>query len=305
MRKNSKILESPRNLVVFEAAARHGSFTRAAEELCIQQPSVSAAVKQLETLLGTELFLRSHRQVTTTTAGQRLFTDVSRALDDITAAAAAIRLMNDRNYVTVSSSSAFSYHWMMPRLHLLQEAHPDIDLRMQNSDREPELGHEHISLGIRLGAGDWPGYKAAKLADEVIYPVAEPKVMMAAKNLRSIPNLLNEQLIHLEEPIRKRPSWKNWFEHHGITDFDVSKGLRLNDYALVLQAAISGQGFAFGWHHIVRNLVSLGTLAAKDQWAWSTGRGIYLIWPENTPISDDAKLVRDWIISVSDFPDGG
>ena len=305
MRKNSKILESPRNLVVFEAAARHGSFTRAAEELCIQQPSVSAAVKQLETLLGTELFLRSHRQVTTTTAGQRLFTDVSRALDDITAAAAAIRLMNDRNYVTVSSSSAFSYHWMMPRLHLLQETHPDIDLRMQNSDREPELGHEHISLGIRLGAGDWPGYKAAKLADEVIYPVAEPKVMMAAKNLRSIPNLLNEQLIHLEEPIRKRPSWKNWFEHHGITDFDVSKGLRLNDYALVLQAAISGQGFAFGWHHIVRNLVSLGTLAAKDQWAWSTGRGIYLIWPENTPISDDAKLVRDWIISVSDFPDGG
>lgn len=296
------MIESPRNLVVFEAAARHQSFTRAAEELCIQQPSVSAAVKQLETSLGTALFFRGHRQVTMTNAGQRLFADVSRALGDISESLATIRQMSDRNYVTLSSSSAFSYHWMMPKLHLLRALHPDIDLRMQNSDREPELGHEHISLGIRMGAGNWPGYATAKIAKEVIYPVANPQMMAAAKNLRSIPNLLHEPLIHLEEPIRERPGWTDWFAHHGIKNYDVSKGLRLNDYALVLQAAISGQGFAFGWDHIVRGLVSQKTLAAKQQWAWETGRGIYLVWPENAPISNQAKLVRDWIISVSDFP---
>lgn len=303
MRNQNDMIESPRNLVVFEAAARHSSFTRAAAELGIQQPSVSAAVKQLENSLGTLLFRRENRQVTLTDAGQRLFGDVSRALGDISNSLATIRQMSNRNYVTLSSSSAFSYHWMMPKLHLLRSLHPDIDLRMQNSDREPELGHEHISLGIRMGAGAWPGYAIAKIADEVIYPVANPQVMAAARNLRSIPTLLHESLIHLEEPIRERPGWTDWFGHHGIKNYDLSKGLRLNDYALVLQAAISGQGFAFGWDHIVRDLIRHKTLAAKDQWAWHTGRGIYLVWPENAPISDQAKQVRDWIISVSDFPD--
>lgn len=302
MAKRNEILDSPRNLVIFEAAGRHGSFTRAAEELYIQQPSVSAAIKHLERSLGTALFVRGHRQVSLTEAGRRLFADVSHALDSISASAAAIRQLSGRNYVTLSSSSAFSYHWMMPRLHFLRDQLPDLDLRMQNSDREPELDQENISLGIRMGSGLWPGYHTAKLANEIIYPVANPQIMATATNLRSIPNLLNEKLIHLEEPIRKRPGWNDWFEHHGISNYDISKGLRLNDYALVLQAAISGEGFAFGWDHIVRDLVDQKTLAARKEWAWETGRGIYLVWPEATPISTNAKRVRDWIISVSDFP---
>ena len=296
-------LPSPRALLIFDAAARLGSFTRAADELHMQQPSVSAAIKQLEEVLGTHLFNRGHRRVELTAAGDRLFSDVSRALADIETSLGTVQAMSKHLHVTLSSSSAFSYYWMMPKLGLLRELHPKVDLRMQISVREPDLDVENIQLAIRLGRGDWPDCHAVRIADEVIFPVASPQVMAAAKNLRSIPNLLNERLIHLEEPVRERPSWSNWFAHHKVQGRDLSGGLRLNDYALVLQAAVSGEGFAFGWEHVVRNLMERKMLVAREDWAWRTGNGIYLVWSRSKPLPHHARLVRDWIISVSDFPE--
>lgn len=293
-------LHSPRNLIVFEAAARCGSFTAAAEELNMQQPSVSAAIKQLEEALGVKLFMRGHRKVELTVAGKRFFSDTSRALDEIDASVQAVQQMGRDEHITLNSSSAFSYHWMMPRLKDLHERHPDIDLRLQISDREPDLDKENISLGIRLGDGNWPEVHKAKIAEEIIYPVASPKVMAAARNLRAIPNLMQERLIHLEEPIRERPTWSQWFAHHGIAGRDITAGLRLNDYALVLQAAVSGEGFAFGWDHVVRSLIDSQLLVGREDWAWHTGRGIYLVWSKRNSIIPQAELVRDWILSQSD-----
>jgi len=304
MRKFWKHVQSPRNLVIFESAARHGSFTKAATEMNMQQPSVSAAIRQLEDALNVKLFVRGHRSVTLTGAGIRLFSDVSKSLDDIESSVNAVRQMGRDEHVTLSSSSAFSYHWMMPRLQDLHEKHPTIDLRLQISDREPDLDFENISLGIRLGNGNWPQFNVVKLADEIIYPVASPRVMAAAKNLKSIPNLLHERLIHLEEPVRERPTWSQWFAHHGIHDRDVVSGLRLNDYALVLQAAISDEGFSFGWDHIVRPLIDRNLLVAKQDWAWTTGNGIYLVWSKRRTLTENAKRVRDWIIAAAGYEEG-
>ncbi len=297
-----KQIGSPRNLVIFESAARLGSFTRAAEDMGIQQPSVSAAIKQLEQALGVALFLRGHRSISLTAAGNRLFSDVSRSLGDIEQSLQSVRNMGRRDYVTLNGSSAFSYYWIMPRLSELQKHHPGIDLRVQISDREPDLDFENISLGIRRGKGHWPGCYAAKIADEVIFPVASPRVMAAARNLRSIPNLMHERLIHLEEPIRERPTWEQWFAHHNVPRVEFSSGLRLNDYALVLQAAMSGEGFAFGWEHVVRDLISKQLLAGQEGWSWCTGNAFYLVWSRSKPLSPQAELVRNWIISISDFP---
>ncbi|MCE2516876.1 MAG: LysR family transcriptional regulator [Alphaproteobacteria bacterium] len=292
-------MPSPRHLIVFEAAARLGSFTLAAAELRMQQPSVSAAIKQLEADLKIVLFYRSHRKVQLTSAGERLFAGVSAGLAGMENSIKAVQEMVRQEHVTLSTSSAFSYYWMMPRMTLLRETHPDIDLRVQNSDREPDLDVENISLGIRLGHGDWRGCMSAKIADEIIYPVANPMVMRAATNLRSIPNLLNQRLIHLEEPIRERPTWADWFRHHRIDNRDLHGGLRLNDYALVLQAAVSGEGFAIGWDHIVGNMLDRGVLAARQDWRWVTGRGVYLVWSQNKPLSRQARQVRDWMIDLS------
>ncbi|MGR3713553.1 MAG: LysR substrate-binding domain-containing protein [Shimia sp.] len=297
-------INSPRNLVIFTAAARHGSFTRAARELNMQQPSVSAAVKQLEAALGVTLFLRSHRKVELTLAGSRLFADFSRALNDIERSVQSVRQMGREDHVTLNSSSAFSYYWMVPRLQKLHDQHPDIDLRLQISDHEPDLDMENVSLGIRLGNGNWPGCHAAKIADEVIFPVATPQVVEQAQNLHKPSDLLRERLIHLEEPVRPRPTWTDWFAHHDITAPDIVAGLRLNDYALVLQAALAGEGFAFGWEHVVRDLLGRNLLSAIEEWGWRTGKSFYVVWSANKTLSPHAANVRDWIISVSDFPEG-
>jgi len=297
MRNTLKLIASPRNLFVFEAAARLGSFTLAANELGMQQPSVSAAIKQLENSLDVRLFDRGHRRITLTSAGSRFYADVSHALRGIESACEAVHNMVNPDYVTLNSSSAFSFYWMMPKLHT--QLHPEIDLRLQNSVHEPDLDIENINISVRLGNGDWSECHAAKIADEVIFPVGSPLVMRSARNLRSIPNLLNERLIHLEEPIRMRPTWRQWFEHHGIEDVQIAEGMRLNDYALVLQAAQTGEGIAFGWQHIVRDLIDRKLLAAREEWAWHTGRGIYLVWSKTRPLPPNAAKVRDWILSYT------
>lgn len=292
-------LSSPRHLVVFEAAARRGSFTLAAQELNVQQPSVSASIKQLEASLGTQLFQRSHRRITLTNAGDRLYADVTRAFEMLAQSATSIRQSASSDHVTLSASSAFNNYWMLPRLGSFQKSHPEIELRLQSSDREPDLNAEPISLAVRLGNGHWPDCESALIADEVIYPVAAPRVMASAINLRNVPGLLHQRLIHLEEPIRERPSWQQWFSVFGITETPPPSGLRLNDYALVLQAAMAGEGFAFGWHHLVDPLVHQGLLAARPSWAWETGRGFYLVWSKTGELTPEAEIVRNWILSTN------
>ncbi len=291
-----KTLSSPRHLVMFEAAARHKSFTKAAVELNVQQPAVSAAIKQLEASLGVMLFMRSHRKVELTGAGLRFFTGVSKALNDIQTSAQAIQQLGKNDHVTLSSSSAFAYYWIMPKLSNLHEIYPDIDLRLQSSDREPDIDAESISLAIRRGDGNWADCHSAFIAKEVIYPIASPLVMKSAVNLKGIPSLLHQRLIHLEEPIRERPTWKQWFAHFDITNSEPTAGLRLNDYALVLQAALAGEGFAFGWEHLTEPLISQGLLAARIEWKWETGHGFYLVWSKHKPLIKQAEHVRDWII---------
>lgn len=294
-----KLVASPRHLMVFEAAARLGSFTRAAEEINVQQPAVSAAIRQLEEALGVALFQRSHRRVELTAAGLRLFSDVTRAFADIQRSAEAIHHRPRHRHVTLNASSAFNYYWMMPRLGAFHKSHADIDLRLQNSDREPDIEAEGIDLAVRRGDGAWPGCDAALIAPEVIYPVASPSVMEQASGMSSVADLLRERLIHLEEPIRERPGWADWFAHHGVETTPPEGGLRLNDYALVLQAAIAGEGFAFGWEHVTSRLVAQGLLRARRDWDWTTGRGFYLVWTRSRTLGAEASRVRDWILRAA------
>ncbi|RKF16259.1 LysR family transcriptional regulator [Roseovarius spongiae] len=292
-----KLVASPRHLLVFETAARHGSFTRAAREMNVQQPAVSAAIKQLEEALGTALFTRAHRSVTLTPAGERLYTDVSGAFARVLDSARTLATRHAGNRVTLSASTAFAHYWMVPRLAGFHAANPDTDLRLQTSDREPDIDAEGLSLAIRRGNGNWPGCDAALIAPEVIAPIAAPRVMAAAINLRSIATLGNQPLIHLEEPVRDRPTWADFFRHWQAPYAEPHGGLRLNDYALVLQATMAGEGFALGWRHTTAFLVQQGLLAERADWAWETGAGFYLVWSNGAPLSAEALAARDWLIA--------
>lgn len=295
------LIGSPSALFAFEAAARLGSFTAAGRELNVTQAAVSFAVKQLEESLGVALFLRHHKRIELTDVGERFFHDLAIGLAHIRRSAEEMRRLRRDRHVTLSVSTGFATYWMVPRLAAFRVAHPDVDLRLQTSDKDVELSAEGIDLGTRRGDGAWPDYETALLAPEEIYPVCSP-AYLGDRGALDLPALARLDLIHLEEPFRPRPTWVDWFAAKGYAWSDNGGGLRLNDYALVLQAASEGEGVALGWHHQAVELVRRGRLVRPIADSLVTGLGIYVLWPKRARLSPAALIVRDWLLAQADPP---
>ena len=299
MRELRQLIHSPHHLFVFEVCGRLLSFTHAAEELGVSQPAVSLAIRQIERAIGQSLFERRHRAIRLTEAGARFYAEVSSSLDRLLQAAREVNRSDDANLVTLSISTAFANYWVMPRMARLHRSHPNIDLRLQVVDKDVDLEYENVSLGIRRGHGGWSGYASASIAREEIFAVASPSYVAANPVPGSIKDLLRHQFIHLEEPFRPRPTWRDWFESFDVEFIDTGEGLRLNDYALVIQAAMAGEGVAIGWRHITESLTRQRLLVPVLPQSWITGEEFHLIWSDRTELSGSAQLVRNWIIEES------
>jgi len=291
------LIGSPRHLFVFEAAARLGSFTAAAAEIGVSQPAVSQCVRQLEQKLGTPLFLRGHRSLALTVPGERLYTVVSGGVGRILRTAESIRNEHRDRPITLSTSSAFAHYWAIPRLAALRGVSPELELRVQVTDRDVELEPDGRSLGVRRGEGNWPGYGACAIAEERLLAVASEGYLERTKRPERVEELLDHQLIHLEEPIRYRPVWQDWFAGVGVNVDPPGEGLRLNDYALVLQAAMAGEGIALGWWHIVDRLLEKRLLEPVLATSWVSGARFWLVWNDGAELSLSAECVRDWVIA--------
>jgi DNA-binding transcriptional LysR family regulator len=294
-----RLIHSPHHLFVFEVCGRLMSFTRAAAELGVSQPAVSLAIRQLEQALGQALFHREHRAIRLTEAGEQLFNEVAISFERILQTLKQIRPLSSPALVTLSISTAFANYWVMPRLPRLHCAHPGVDLRLQVVDRDLDLEHENVSLGIRRGRGDWPGYRSASIAREELLAVASPAYLARQGVPKSLADLDHHQFVHLEEPFRPRPQWRDWFQAFGIDYIDRGEGLRLNDYALVIQAAMAGEGIALGWRHVTAALIKSRLLVPVVAQSWITGEEFHLIWSDKTTLSQAARQVRDWIIEES------
>ena len=297
MQSLRKLVGSPSALFTFEAAARLTSFTRAAEELGVSQAAVSFSIKNLEQNLGTRLFQRHHRRLDLTAAGERFYQDVALGLGHIGRSAEVIGRSDMADSVTLSSSTAFASHWILPRLANFRAAYPFVDFRIQTSDRDVDIISEKISLGVRRGTGDWDHYDARKLADEILFPVCSPGYLQSVGTIRSASDLASSKLVHLQEPHRPRPTWQDWFAHQGLKYREVSSGLVLNDYSLVVQAAIGGQGIALGWSHIVAYALKQGLLVIPLNLQWDTGQSFYIVSSNTVSLSKEAKSVRSWILN--------
>ena len=298
MKELRELIRSAHHLVVFEAAARNQSFTRAARELEVTQPAVSRSIRQLETALNITLFTRGHRSVVLTESGEILHQAVSAGFGRILDTARQLRRWT-QNHVTLLTSAAVANFWLMPRLADFHVRHPDIDLRFQVSDKLLDLAEESSSLGVRLGAGSWPGYDCARLAGEEVFPVASPAVAGAFDRPDDPGALVAERLIHMDEPFLPSLTWSDWFAAMGEGYHDDGTGLRFNHYVLVLQAAMAGEGIAMGWSHLVEGLIGQGLLARLGSRRWQTKRGFFLVWSNRTRLSRQAEAVRDWILDAA------
>ena len=298
MQSLKRLLPSASALVVFEAAGRHENFSRAAEELSMTQAAVSYAVRTLENQLGVPLFHRSHRAVALTETGARFHADVSAGLVRIQKSAEQIRAKGRETNVTLSASSAFASMWVLPRIPKLREDLPDIDLRIQTSVRDLELDEEGIPLGIRGGdPAAWPDYHAALLASEVVNAVASPAFIESHGMPGTVAELAQLRLIHLDEPARVACDWKEWFESAGHEYRPQSRPLTINDYVLVIQAALAGEGVALGWQHLIERQMASGALVPVSNHVFETGTDFYVVWPRSRELSTPARKVRDWLVA--------
>ncbi|MEM7068773.1 MAG: LysR substrate-binding domain-containing protein [Pseudomonadota bacterium] len=295
MRNLYNSIHSPTALLAFEAAARLGSFTLAAQELNVTQPAISSSVKKLEQALGVRLFSRKNRQIILTEPGERFYTDVSFGLMHILRSAQSISARTISRHVTLNCSTAFAHYWIVPRLADFRSEYPDIDLRLQTTDRDVAIDADGATLLVWRGLGEIAGYESEFLQSEQIYPIATPGFIEQYGSVETIDELARAPLLHLDEPYRLRPTWTDWFAEQEFEYRETGGGLRFNDYALVLQACFAGEGIATGWNHVVERFVKRGTLQRLTDGVYDIGYGFYVSWPSSSALSEDAASVIQWL----------
>lgn len=286
------------SLIAFEAAARTGSFTRAAEELQVSQPAVSHAMRLLEDDLGLPLFERRHKGVHTTDAGQHLLDQVSLGLTLIDQALREVRSMTHAQPVTLAVSTATATWWLLPRIARFKQLHPDIELRCITTDTDPDLARERIDLAITLGTGEFPQLQRWHFVDEEIFPVCSPAFLQGCGAMADVQALTRATLLHLEERYaRPRLDWPGWLARFGVAMDRSTKLFRFSDYSVLLQAAIEGQGVAMGWRHLVAPLIAQGLLVRPLPNSVTTEQPIYLVASRRGKLRPEAVHLRDWLIA--------
>jgi LysR family glycine cleavage system transcriptional activator len=285
---------SDRGLRVFAAAAALGSLTAAARQLGMGQPAVSHAVTRLESAIGTPLLHRSRTGVLTTSAGHALLTELRPALTRIDEAVALARSGQENTHVvSISVSTSLASWWLLPRLPDFKRAHPDVSLRLVTADSDAAVDMSSIDLWIPLGRIDRPELDSSVLCREELIPVAAPSLAQQLTNGAS--GLADAPLVHLEERYEPRFNWHRWFAAQDVDVPDQLPGDRSNDYSLVLQAALDGQGVALGWAHIVASLIEDGQLVPLAE-PISTDAPFVILSSRQRQLSPGATALRNWLV---------
>src|SRR5499425_1618352 len=177
-------------LKAFEAAARHESFTRAAEELCVTQGAVSHQVKALEAELGLKLFNRERQRLVITEAGRAYLVVVRDAFDRIADGTERLLQRQRGGVLTVSTSPNFAAKWLVHRLGRFAEAHPEIDLRISATMEHVDFAREDVDIAVRHGDGNWPGLNVTRLTSEQLFAVCSPKLLTGHHRIRKQSDVL-------------------------------------------------------------------------------------------------------------------
>lgn len=250
-------------LRAFEAAARHGSFSGAAGELNVTAAAVGQLVRGLEEWLGAPLFHRGtsgRTRLIPTDIAERSLPDLRAGFDRLTLGLERMKEATASGVLTVTVSPAFAAKWLLPRIERFHARHPQTDLRLDTSLKLVDYAAHGVDVGVRYGAGDWPGLAADRLMEEEIFPVCSPKLLEQLEH--STPtDLVRQTLIHdlSVDPAAGFMTWDMWLRHAGA-DVTTQRGMRINNSAAVLQAAIDGQGIALARSILAHDDVAAGRL---------------------------------------------
>ena len=261
----------------FEAAARHGSFTRAADELSVTQSAISQRVRKLEELLGLKLFERRHRSIELTAEGRDLLNGVTVALRHLTSATQGLRQQGGRLRVRLGVDTSIAQLWILPRLKRILLEEPSLDIDLTVSDVEGDVLNADIA--ILHGDGNWPGFTARLLFQDEIFPVCSPHYLERCP-LTCARDLVDADLIDLDYIHWNWINWSIWFTEAGLEQLQSRVLIRTNSYASQIDAARAGLGVALGWGHLLEDSLQDGTLIRPIPKSVATKYGYYVLCRE-------------------------
>ncbi len=277
-------LPSSSSLFVFEAAARCGSFTRAADELCVSQPAVSRMLSRLEERLGVRLFERVRGGARLTESGSLLFRAVQEGFDTIGSAISEIEARaSGIETVTLSVSTAFTTHWLMPRMSRFHQRFPCVDMRYQLISGRIGGPLVDVDLGMRFIDVDSLKATDTLVLPEITLPVCNRQYLADVIEANAPGKLAT--LISMDNQDR---GWASIFQ--------APNTLVFSDYAVVVQAALLGQGLALGWLNVVSHWLGEGALVPAGGDPRITSRRCCLVVPASRPTRPVVEQVRAWII---------
>jgi len=281
-------------LRAFEAAARHLSFTKAADELSVTQAAVSHQMRTLEDNLGVPLFRRFNRRLALTDQGQLLLPAVREAFDVLTAGVERLRAGVREGVLSISTTPSFAARWLAPRLVRFQARYPEIETQLVAAPRLLDYLREGIDCGIRFGQGDWPGLSAVELFRQELLPVCSPLLLAAAPPLREPADLARHTLIHV---LTDLDDWRTWLRAVGATNVDPTRGVRFDSGPLALQSAASGAGVAISNRTIAGDDLAAGRLVIPFDFEVPVEASYYFVAPALTADQPKVVLFRDWLLA--------
>jgi LysR family transcriptional regulator, glycine cleavage system transcriptional activator len=283
----------------FEAAARHLSFTRAAEEQFITQSAVSRQIKTLEVHLGVPLFTRMNRALLLTEAGKTLYRTAALMLKLVDSAVNKLQNEPASRMLTVTTTVSFASLWLVPRLAAFRKLHPEIDVRIAANDALLHLERGQIDLAVRFCEPASAPQSALRFAREEVFPVCSPALVRDRKRpLKTPENLKHQVLLHLDDAGARWPwlDWAQWFVAMKVRDLKPAGSLRFSHYDQLIRAAIDGEGVALGRTPLVRRLISAGQLIAPFDSKTVSSRQYFIVPSAASARKPEVKEFADWLL---------
>jgi LysR family glycine cleavage system transcriptional activator len=289
-------LPSLNGLRAFEAAARHMSFTKAADELNVTQTAISHQIRRLEDELGVQLFLRLKDGLTLSEHGQAYLPGVRAAFHELRYSTEQLLASSNNSVLTINTLVSVASKWLLPRLPSFQQAYADIDVRVSASTDLVDFRKGGIDAAIRYGRGDWKGLRADFLVSDEIFPVCSPALLNGAKALSVPADLAHHTLLQVSGVTAD--DWGTWLSTAG-QPAQLAAGPRLTfDLAMMaVQAAIDGQGVCIGRSTYVDDDLRAGRLVAPFDLRLQDDLGFYLVTPRETAETKKIVAFRTWLLA--------
>lgn len=268
-------------LRVFDAAARHLSFTKAADELAVTPAAVGQHIRALEDLLGVILFKRLGRNLALTPEAERALPPLRDGFLKFEEAVRTLQVAQTSKSLTISVPPSFAAKWLVPRIERFVEQHPEMQVRIFAAMQLVDFSQENIDLAIRFGRGDYPDLISEKLLDEHVYPACAPSLLERFP-IKTAADLVNLPLIHDEaaDVDDGCPNWAMWMKAAGVDHPDPERGLHFNQSSLAIEAATAGKGVVLAKAAIAAADIEAGRLVRLFDDAHAVEFGYHLVAPE-------------------------